>query len=356
MITRKSAIFLLSRVVMLTGLICALLFAGPGRRNNVKAQEPQQGEVIRIDTNLISVPVIVSDRLGHYIPDLRESEFKLYDDDVEQKISFFDAAEAPLNIVLLLDTSLSTAGALDNIKKAAKEFLKELRPQDRAEIVTFDHDVAELSALTADRKELEAAIKRVKVTRYQGTLLNDAVLMANDKILQPVNGRKAIIVLSDGDDRGSQNSNEDVLAVESEADAMVYSVYFSSAFRGGSHGGFGFPGGRSHRGRPLLPVSNLSGAPQQRGWHRGRRDDGAEYLEQLSEVTGGHFYRSSDKDLKESFSQIAEELRHQYRIGFYPGTLARDGNLHRLKVRVDRTGVAVRSRQNYRMKPGAAGT
>ena len=117
------------------GLILAVitLLAIPAR-----AQEPQTVDTIRIDTNLISVPVIVSDRDNRYVPDLKVEAFKLFDNQAEQKIVYFDTGEEPLNVVLMLDTSLSTSGVLDDIRKAAKEFLKTLRPQDRAMIVTFD--------------------------------------------------------------------------------------------------------------------------------------------------------------------------------------------------------------------------
>jgi VWFA-related protein len=125
----------------------------------IQGQSQEPLDTIKIDTNLISVPVIVSDRENRYVPDLKLEAFRLFDNQVEQKIALFDTGEEPLNVVLMLDTSLSTSGVLDDIKKAAKAFVKELRPQDRAMIVTFDWQEQKLTTLTSNRKELESGIK-----------------------------------------------------------------------------------------------------------------------------------------------------------------------------------------------------
>jgi VWFA-related protein len=321
----------------------------------VRAQEPRVEDTISVETNLISVPVIVSDRNNRYVPDLRIGAFKLFDNDVQQKISYFDTGEEPLNVVLMLDTSLSTSGVLDDIKKAAKEFLKELRPQDRAMIVTFDWQVEKLSALTTDRKELESAIKHTKVGKYAGTLFNDALMEISSQVLQPIRGRKAIVLLSDGEDHGSQTMETELIAAESEADAMIYSIYYQSEFL--RHFGNG-PQGRPGRGRfpgpgrrPFHHVTpQRPGGGPGRGGRRGGGVNGAELMEQLSTITGGRFYNGDTKHLKETFALIAEELRHQYRLGFYPGELKHDGTVHALNVKVDLADVSVRSRREYRAK------
>lgn len=315
-------------------VIALLLLSGPAR-----AQEPQIVDTIKIDTNLISVPVIVSDRNNRYVPDLKLEAFRLFDNQVEQKISYFDTGEEPLNVVLMLDTSLSTSGVIDDIRKAAKAFLKELRPQDRAMIVTFDWQTQMLSGLTNNRKELEAAIKEAKVGRYAGTVLNDAVTDITKNVLQPVRGRKAIVILSDGNDRGSVTTVDSLLKAESEADAMIYSIYYEPDF-------MRFLGPRRRRDRGPFQLA----MPQRPG--RGPRRfplemDGDLLMEQLAEVTGGRFYQAETKKLKDTFALIAEELRHQYRLGFYPEELQRDGSIHALQVKVNLPNVAVRSRHQY---------
>ena len=253
----------------------------------------------------------------------------------------------------MLDTSLSTSGVLKDIKKAAKEFLKTLRPQDRAMIVTFDWEYQKLSTLTNDRKELENAIKHAKVGKSLGTVLNDALMDVTTHVLQPIKGRKAIVLLSDGEDHGSVVDPDDLLKSESEADAMIYSIYYQSVLQrfldnrpGRGRGGRG-PG----RGRGRDPFHHASpqrpGGPQGRGRPPWRQDEGIELMRKLAEVTGGRFYEGETKHLKDTFALIAEELRHQYRLGFYPDALKRDGTHHALLVKVNVPDVSVRSRHEY---------
>jgi VWFA-related protein len=305
-----------------------------------RAQEPQVVDTIKIDTNLISVPVIVSDRNNRYVPDLKVDAFRLFDNQVEQKISYFDTGEEPLNVVLMLDTSLSTSGVIDDIRKAAKAFLKELRPQDRAMVVTFDWQTQKLSALTNNRKELEAAIKGARVGRYPGTVLNDAVADITNNVLQPIRGRKAIVILSDGNDRGSVTAIDSLLKAESEADAMIYSIYYEPDF-------LRFLGPRRRGGRRPFQLATPQRPRPGRGPRFPLAMDGELLMEQLAEVTGGRFYQGETKNLKDTLALIAEELRHQYRLGFYPGELQRDGSIHALQVKVDLPNVAVRSRHQY---------
>ncbi len=323
----------------------------------VQSQEPQTVDRISIDTNLISVPVIVSDRNNRYVPDLKVESFHLFDNQAEQKISYFDTSEEPLNVVLMLDTSLSTRDVLNDIKKAAKAFLKELRPQDRAMIVTFDWQTQKLSTLTSDRKELENAIKHAKVGKYPDTVLNDALMDVSAHVLQPIRGRKAIILLSDGEDHGSDIAAQQLIASESEADAMIYSVCYQPELQRflGDRPGRGRDGGRhargGGRGRPFHHAPQRPGGPQGRGRPPWRRDDeGVELMQKLAEVSGGRFYEGETKTLKDTFALIAEELRHQYRLGFYPEDLKRDGSTHALLVRVSLPDVSVRSRREYLAK------
>jgi len=323
------------------GLSLAIAFVLALLSLPARAQEPQVVDTIKIDTNLISVPVIVSDRDNRYVPDLKVDAFRLFDNQVEQKISYFDTGEEPLNVVLMLDTSLSTSGMLDDIKKAAREFVKELRPKDRAMIVTFDWQFQKLSELTDNRKQLEAAIKEAKVGRYAGTVLNDALLDITNTVLQPVRGRKAIVILSDGNDRGSTATVDSLLKTESEADAMIYSIYYQPEFirrflnpPDDSHGRDRGPGPFHRPGQPRDPRPPLG-------------MEGEQLMGQLADVTGGRFYQGETKKLKETFALIAEELRHQYRLGFYPTTLERDGATHALAVKVNIPNVSVRSRREY---------
>jgi VWFA-related protein len=359
-------VYLKRRELQVISVALALCLAGCP----ALAQQPEPVDVIKVDSNLVSVPVIVSDRDGHYVSRLSVDRFKLYDNSVLQKISFFDNAEEPLNVALLLDTSRSTQGVIDDIKKAAKNFLKDLGPQDRAMVVSFDYAVHRLSALTSDRKVLENAVNHAQVGEYLGTTLNDAVSEIAEKDFKSIKGRKAIILLTDGQDHGSQISESELLASESESDAMVYSIFYASAGpRGpGDFRNRRFPGGRGGRGGGIFGGRGRGPDPGQGPDGRGgpgdnprgnqrreRRDEmnelGADFLAKLSEVTAGRFYRSNKTDLKTTFALIAEELRFQYRLGFQPDELQKDGSLHLLSVKVnasDVPDVVVRARRQYR--------
>lgn len=334
------------RSLSLSISLCSSLFCA---LSTIHGQSQEPIDTIRIDTNLISIPVIVSDRENRYVRDLKVEAFRLFDNQVEQKIAFFDTGEEPLNVVLMLDTSFSTSDVLDDIRKAAKAFLKELRPQDRAMIVTFDWQMQKLTALTSNRKELESGIKSAKVGKMAGTVLHDSLMDISRTVLQPIRGRKAIILLSDGNDHGSAVTPEELLRTESEADGMIYSIYYlpdAMRFLGPP------PPPRFPFPRPFDSTTpqRPRGPGGRRGRLRGLGYDGYDLMEKLSEVTGGRFYQGETKNLKETFSLIAEEMRHQYRLGFYPDELKRDGSVHALSVKVNLPDVSVRSRREYLAK------
>jgi VWFA-related protein len=157
--------------ITLTLILLLSTFATPAR-----AQEAKRDDAIRINTTLVSVPVVASDRQGRYVAGLKLEEFTLYQDGILQTISYFGTEEEPLNVALLLDTSRSTKDVLDKIKDAATDFIKLLQPDDRAMVMTFDFEVNVLSPLTNDRKKLEKAIKKVEIGETVGTVMRDAVL------------------------------------------------------------------------------------------------------------------------------------------------------------------------------------
>jgi len=329
----------------------------------VRAQEVQRNEAIRINTTLVSVPVVASDRHGRYIAGLKVEEFTLYQDGILQTISYFGTEDEPLNVALLLDTSRSTKDVLDKIKDAAKDFIKLLQPKDRAMVMTFDFEVKVLSPLTDDRKKLEKAIKQVQVGEKVGTVMRDAVVEAVDRNMTNVKGRKAIILLTDGKDHGSADTKDALLDKLEESDVMVYSVYYATnmaAMRArrqqrpgggmgrGRRGGMGIPGIPGGGGRGGGPNGRPNGDPRFREGQRRANEDAVEYLEQMSEISAGRLYQNEVTDLKATFESIADELRKQYRLGFYPPDPDNNSAVHSIKVKVARDDVTVRSRKTYR--------
>lgn len=327
----------------------------------IRAQD-KADEVIKIDTALVNIPVIVSDRQNRYIPGLTIADFKVFQDDSEQKIDIFNNEEAPMSIVLALDTSRSTELVLDKIKKAAKQFVKILDPADRAMIVTFDNDIEVLSPLTNDRKALEKAIKSAEIGDRLGTLVYDAVYEVINSRLKAVSGRKAIILLTDGKDFGSYITRRELLDELDESDTVIYPVFYETEnFRARPvRDRFPFPGRRGRGGMGWPRGGGGWPGGQRRGGGRGGPGGGnrpdtqrqnemaSEFLQELADTTSGRFFQEKVADLPDVFRQIADEMKRQYLIGYYPGEQPGAGTVHTIKVEVERPNTVVRSKKTYR--------
>src|SRR5256714_7851869 len=313
---------------------------------SASAQAPAEQDAVKLKATLVNVPVIVSDRDGRYLSGLRAEDFTLYSDHVKQPIAVFEATEEPLSVALLLDTSLSTRDVLDDIKDAALSSIKRLRPQDRPMFISFDYDVHLLSQLTADRRTLEQSVKRVAIGDYPGTVLRDAVVKAVNDSLRHVEGRKAIVLLTDGKDHGSVAGEVESLDATQESGAMIYSIFYRTGFAprfNGRRGGFGRRGGVFGDPFPRRGPGN------ERRRERAERNNeqAADYLNELAEASAGRFYRSEVTDLKKTFDVIADELRHQYRLGFYAASEPAGAAAHPLTVQVTRPHAVVRARPTY---------
>ena len=325
-------------------LIALSAIASPGF-----SQAVDQGEPIRIDTRLVSVPVVVADRNTRYVPDLTSADFTIFQDGHQQSIEFFAAVEEPLTIALLIDTSLSTEPVLGDIKDSARSLIKLLSPQDRAMIVAFDYDIHVLSDLTSDHEQLRRAVKNANIPNFVGTRLRDAAFRTIARSFADVKGRKAVIILTDGKDVDSRISRDDLIYSLQESDALVYTVMFKTGF------------GRqlSIRERHLDRYWRIRDGRNVRfpGRDDARRQRAARmnerairFLQEMSEHTGGRFFATDDGKLKKAFSSIIEELRMQYRLGFYPPDGLEPDRLYNIRVRVARPDAIVRSRTNYRIQ------
>jgi hypothetical protein len=321
-----------------------------------------QDDVIKVNTSLVSVPVIVSDRDGRYIPDLKAVDFLITRDGTSQKIDFFASVEEPINVAILIDTSLSTRPVLGDIKNAAEKFIKVLGPQDRAAIVSFDYETHVLSPLTADTGKLKHAIREAEIPKIMGTTLRDAVAQTVAQEFRNVTGRKAIILLTDGKDAGSDIAPQALIGSLEESDVMIYSIYFETGQPGQFGGGMGrrggggifgprfpgngrFPGGRNDR----FPGGRGGGGnPQRQQRVEVQNERAEEFLQRLSDVTAGRFYESKGSKFKDTFDLIVDELRHQYRLGFYPPEETTGAAIHDLHIKVARPDVVVRARATYR--------
>jgi VWFA-related protein len=316
--------------------------------------EVGEGDVVRIDTNLVTVPVSVLDRQGRFISDLRREQFNLFENGVEQKIAYFESTEKPVTVALLLDTSGSTFFHLWEIKEAAINFAKLLRPQDRVLIVTFDNLVMLLTEATNDLNVVTEVVQRNAITGFS-TRLYDAIDLVIKARLNKIEGRKAIVLFTDGVDTASyQATYKSTLHEVEELDALVYPIQYDTT-------DFVDAQTRTNttvvtttirsRNFPARSSSQVTyGTPKASGPGTSMDDYklADQYLQQLATKSGGRLYEANDRmQLSEAFSNIAKELRHQYSLGYYPQTTPQSGERREIKVRVDRPEVAVRARDSY---------
>ena len=314
--------------------------------------ETIEDDVVRVDTTLVTVPVSVMDRYGKYIPNLRRQDFHIFDQGVEQKIAYFATVDQPFTVALVIDTSGSTHFKLEEIQDAAIAFVNQLQPQDRVLVISFDEEIRVLSEATNDRDALTRAIRRTRTGG--GTRLYDAVDAVIRKRLSTIEGRKAVVLFTDGVDTTSrQASYSSTLRLAQESDAAIYTVAYDTSQDVGALGQqFPFPGGRGGiiLGIPGWPGGNggrgggLPGGGSTSGDYR----RATEYLHELAENSGGRYYLGDTiQGISSAFAQVADELRRQYSLGYYPRPGGQSGQLRQIKVRVNQPDLVVKSRDSY---------
>jgi len=323
---------------------------------------------IKMDTALVAIPVSVTDHDGKFVPNLYKRDFRLYEDGVEQEIEAFESVETPFHVALLIDTSNSTMFKMDEIQDAALSFIRQLRRGDEVLIMSFDSKVRIHCDFTTNQDEMRRAIFE---TRTGGsTKLYEAVDKVVDR-LEQIQGRKAIVLFTDGVDTSSRRANyQNTLDKVEESGALVYPIRYDTemdnqgGFNGGNNSPFPlpspYPSPRTRRRWPFNPfISNAF--PQ---WPQGRGPSpspggsndyrkGARYLQELADRSGGRLHDADSRyNLTQAFARIAEELRHQYQLSYYPSNAKKDGAYRRVKVRVEKTGLVVRNRDGYRAAMG----
>jgi VWFA-related protein len=308
-------------------------------------QEPQRPDVIKVNTALVTVPVVVTDRYGQFVTGLSRNDFTVRENGDLQQIASFTSTEAPFNVALLIDTSRSTKNKLGAIRKAALNFVKQLQPNDRVLIVTFDEKVNFLGDFTSDRREIERAIRSVKSS--YATSLYDAVHLTITEKLATIKGRKAIVALTDGVDTWSRLATyESTLELIASAGVSGYAIQYDTRNDGGS---------TSPLSLPRLPgayrfSSFVQGGAQTRNQPpRDRYLIASEYMRAMAARSGALYLRAeSIESSSYAFALIANELRNQYTLAYYPANDKRDGGFRTIAVGVKGGDFLVRARQGYR--------
>jgi Ca-activated chloride channel family protein len=338
-------------LVLFFGIIAPLTAQA---QNQSSKADPSRDDVVRVDTTLVTVPIRVMDRHGKLVPGLKQEQFHIYEDGVEQEIAYFeppamandaspDAAQKPFTVALLLDVSDSTEFKLAQIRNAALAFINLLRPEDRVIVVAFDERVQVLSKATNDRKVLREAI--VGTRTGGGTSLYAALDTVISQHLSRVAGRKAIVLLTDGVDTSSKGATaESIIRAAQASDATIYPIQYDT------YGDFADNSSRETYGAGDFGATA----------HRTKNGEAASeaykratlFLRLLADKTSGYFqYTDSVKNLSRSFERIAAQLRQQYTLGYYPKNKTADGAQRLIKVEVESPRVTVQTRKSYTYKP-----
>lgn len=292
-------------------------------------QEPaSQGPTIRAQVSLVNLFVTVRDKSKHVVTDLKQEDFKAFEDGQPQQIAFFSKeVTLPITLALLLDTSGSEQFMLPSIQDAGARFLdRVLRKGDEALVMSFDSDVDLLADFTEDRGQLDRGIRKARINvpsagsvgnnpgpigsrQITGTALYDAVYLACNEKLNTEAGRKAIVIVTDAQDEGSKVRIEQAIEAAQRTDSVIHILLVADPHFGGGNSG------AAHK---------------------------------LTDETGGRtIVVNSEKHLAQAFDQISEELRMQYTLGYYPTNSARDGKFRKIKVEMTNHDLKVLARKGY---------
>jgi len=291
------------------------------------AQDPlaAQGRTptFRSASAIVALNVTVQDRGAKFVHDLKPEDFVVYEDGVKQDVQFFESTRVPVDLIVLIDTSLSMRDKLTIVHEAASSFLKTLRPGDRGAVVSFASTVSVLQPLTSDQALLEKAVR--STAPYGETCLNNAVYIALKQFGQATRQegevrRQAIVLLSDGADTASLVSFDDVIALSRRTGVNIYTV----------------------------SLQSQADALQEETWGR-RRSETADFaMKSLAKETGAQAFFPAPTGLKGVYATIASELASQYSIGYVPANGQTDGTFRRVNVQVvTRPDLRSRTRLGY---------
>ncbi len=328
-------------------------------QSRAQKKKPEDDQTIRVNVEMVSLPVVVSTREGKRIVDLKKEDFQVFEDGVQQTIAGFAATDEPVSVALMLDTSGSTEMELARIQNAAIDFVNQLHPDDEVAILSFSEDVRLQQDFSIDRDKNEYGIKK---TRSGGcTVEYEAVWLALDEVLKPIQARKALVLFTDGVDTCSRKASmNETLELAKETNATIYVVYYNTesdvyqrSGAGPTVGGYPIPGGGVP---PIIGTRPRVYGPGGIGLPGSTGSDyatGHSYLVKLADSSGGLVFDGM-KDLSVAFGEVAKELASQYSIGYYSTNNKHDGKFRKIDVKVDKAGLVARTKKGYFAKKDKA--
>ncbi len=346
----------------------------------------QQEPTFTAEVKVVNVLATVRNKKGEVVRDLSQDDFVLEDDGKPQTVKYFARdTDLPLTLGLLVDTSGSERRMIGEERTASRAFLEQVLREDKdaAFLIHFDREVELLQDLTSSRQKLESALNQLETPELNragtrdpsagtqrgrrfggGTTLYDAVYLASNELMKKQQGRKALVVLSDGVDTGSRETLENAIEAAQRADTLVYSILIADeAFRnpggyggggGGPHVGMGggWPGGGWPGGGGGWPGGGRRGGGSPRPQTGEPLPEGKKILQRISQETGGRMFEVSKKQTVEQiYSQIEEELRSQYNLGFTPDQAGASPGYHKLHLAAKKKDLQVQAREGYYAGP-----
>ena len=307
----------LLRMASAAGIAGVLLATAPIQSAPGAGPAGQQAGVFRSGAKMVPLYATVTDPQGALVPNLTREDFEILDNSVRQELVVFENQTQPITAVVMLDSSGSMTNSLKLVNAGAEQFIIRLLPQDKAQVGAFNDKIEFSGTFTSDRDELVAALREFDFGNP--TRLYDAIDQSLDR-LAAVEGRRVIVVLTDGDDNASKVGQGDVLSRALADEVMIYGIGLESDY---------FDGMRRVRTNPDRVVRKLA-----------------------EETGGGYYLLKETADLNTTFTRIAQELHSQYVLGFSPTLL--DGKVHKLTVNVKRPGMKARARKSYVASSDAA--
>lgn len=304
--------------------------------------EQPELDVIKVETDLVVVPFRVTDKKGHPITDLKQSEVKIFENGEERELAYFSDVDQPFTVALVLDMSYSTVFKLKDIQEAAKKFVAQLRPEDRVMVVSFDEKPTVLCEATGDRKVLNIAIEGSRIG--SGTGLYHTLDMILNQKLSRVQGRKAVVLFSDGVDTTSVNETAKSVGKDIvESDVLIFPIKYNTYDDVQKNRRTTAPVQFDDNDKPYT-IDTTPGKGE-------RSEDYAfakEFLETIAQDTGGRLYNvNSSLNLDQAFANIAKELRKIYSLGYYPSSERESGTSFDIKVRVYRPDLNIRTKERF---------
>ena len=327
--------FALTNVPAQSGRASQTATAPQDQNKRTQDQKKTDDETIRIDTDLVMLNATVTNGRGRFAANLKQSDFSVYEDGVKQQLEYFNTGDRePISLGIIFDTSGSMIDKIDGVRDAVEHFIKAVSPGDEIFLIRFSNQADLAQDFTDDRRRILRAIDRLEPRG--STALYDAIVMGLDRIGEGKHRKRALMLLTDGNDTSSRIKLDDAVGLASESEVIIYALGLGH----GERGSFGHGGGHGRHGGIIFSRQNNDTVDMKS-------------LRAFADATGGEAFflenaHKGGRDLvDEAAQQVADELKQQYTLGYYPTNTRKDGSFRKIKVEVTDKSLRVRAKRGY---------